>query len=146
MYFWHLSYIHTYTAITIYNMTGSHCNTIIISHYHTLQITIPLARFISDENKIKPIFIAADLFTALHFIMDPYLYVLQHHTLVKSICLTRETRKSSTAGAAVATVSTQSWWVAENREKKNKILITLQVTSGVSRRGGGRPYLLTSMI
>ncbi|VVC45065.1 GPCR, rhodopsin-like, 7TM,G protein-coupled receptor, rhodopsin-like [Cinara cedri] len=64
-------------------------------------ITIPLARFISDENQIKPLFFVADLLSALHFVMDPYLYVLQHCTLVKSICLNREARKSS----SVATVT-----------------------------------------
>ncbi|VVC45064.1 GPCR, rhodopsin-like, 7TM,G protein-coupled receptor, rhodopsin-like [Cinara cedri] len=61
-------------------------------------ICIPLARFV-DESKIKPVSIAADLLIAMHFALDPYLYVLQHWTLVKSICLGPETRKTANGGS-----------------------------------------------
>ncbi|XP_025199103.1 prostaglandin E2 receptor EP4 subtype-like [Melanaphis sacchari] len=63
-------------------------------------IAIPLSRwFIVDESKVKPFFIAADMLLAMHFALDPYLYVLQHWTLVKSICLRPKNKKNANGGS-----------------------------------------------
>lgn len=63
------------------------------------QISIPLSRFIDDETKIRPFTIAADMLLAMHFALDPYLYVLQHWTLVKSICLKPKNKKNANGGS-----------------------------------------------
>ncbi|XP_022163083.1 prostaglandin D2 receptor [Myzus persicae] len=61
-------------------------------------IAIPLSRFL-DDSKIKPFYIAADMLLAMHFALDPYLYVLQHWTLVKSICLRPQNKKNANGGS-----------------------------------------------
>ncbi|XP_060839313.1 prostaglandin D2 receptor-like isoform X1 [Rhopalosiphum padi] len=62
-------------------------------------ISIPLSRFIDDETKIRPFTMAADMLLAMHFTLDPYLYVLQHWTLVKSICLRPKNKKNANGGS-----------------------------------------------
>ncbi|KAF0757932.1 prostaglandin D2 receptor-like [Aphis craccivora] len=49
-------------------------------------ISIPLTRFVEDESRILPFTIAGDILLAIHFPLDPFLYVLQQWTLVKSVC------------------------------------------------------------
>lgn len=59
------------------------------------QVSILLARFAAtNSNKFTPFYVAGDLLIAMHFTLDPYLYVLQHWTLVKSICLRSNNRKN----------------------------------------------------
>lgn len=62
-------------------------------------MSILLARFVLDEDKIRPFSIAADMLLAMHFVLDPYLYVLQHWTLVKSICLRPAKKKNANGGS-----------------------------------------------
>lgn len=66
-------------------------------HCHVLQMTILLARwwFLLDDEPMKPVSLVADMLLAMHFALDPYLYVLQHWTLVKSICLRRAGRRNN---------------------------------------------------
>ncbi|KAE9523391.1 hypothetical protein AGLY_015943 [Aphis glycines] len=64
-----------------------------------MRISIPLSRFIDDEIRIRPFTIAADMLLAMHFALDPYLYVLQHWTLVKSICLKSKNKKNANGGS-----------------------------------------------
>jgi hypothetical protein len=53
-----------------------------------------------DDAKIRPFYIAADMLLAMHFALDPYLYVLQHWTLVKSICMRPQNKKNANSGSA----------------------------------------------
>ncbi|XP_050532385.1 rhodopsin, GQ-coupled isoform X2 [Daktulosphaira vitifoliae] len=64
-------------------------------------ISIPLARLTSEE-KAKPFYIAADLLIALHFALDPYLYVLQHWTLIKSICPRPKKKTNANSSTSVS--------------------------------------------
>lgn len=61
----------------------------------------------ANESKLKPLLYVADILLALHFALDPYLYVLHHWQLIKSIFL-RPAHGDIHRNSSSATVSRSS--------------------------------------
>ncbi|KAE9523533.1 hypothetical protein AGLY_016085 [Aphis glycines] len=70
-------------------------------------ISIPLTRFVEDESRVLPFTIAGDILLAIHFPLDPFLYVLQQWTLVKSVCFS-ELRPKNKENANDGRISTRT--------------------------------------
>ncbi|XP_025199536.1 prostaglandin E2 receptor EP4 subtype-like [Melanaphis sacchari] len=75
-------------------------------------ISIPLSRFVEDESEIRPFIITTEMLLVIHLALNPYLYVLQHWTLVKTIFLSSKINNNVNSSSTSGTLE-----VYENSEK-----------------------------